>query len=106
MRIVAIMSLTTLFVLDLTTGAAAQQPTYKREVPAALAAQAKISEDSARGLALGQAPNGVVQGLELEREHGKLIWSFDIKVQGQPGITEVNVSAIDGSIVGVDHEAQ
>jgi len=88
--------------------AAAQQPaaaTYKREVPDSLRAQAKVSEDSARGLALVRVPGGTVQALELEREHGKLIWSFDIKVGGKPGITEVNVNALDGSIVGIEHEA-
>jgi uncharacterized membrane protein YkoI len=88
--------------------ASAQQtaaPTYKREVPEGLRAQAKVTEDSARGLALAQAPGGVVQALELEREHGRLIWSFDIKITGKPGITEVNVNALDGSIVGIEHEA-
>jgi uncharacterized membrane protein YkoI len=94
--------------------AVAQQPadtghkaasTYTREVPDSLRVQAKVSEDSARGLALASAPGGVVQALELEREHGKLIWSFDIKVAGKTGITEVNVNAQDGSIVGVEHES-
>jgi uncharacterized membrane protein YkoI len=80
-------------------------PAYAREVPDSLRAQAKVSEDSARGLALARAPGGTVQALELEREHGKLIWSFDIKIAGKPGITEVNVNALDGSIVGVGHEA-
>jgi uncharacterized membrane protein YkoI len=80
-------------------------PAYTREVPDSLRAQAKVSEDSARGLALARAPGGVVQALELEREHGRLIWSFDIKVAGKSGITEVNVDARDGSIVGIEHEA-
>lgn len=80
-------------------------PAYTREVPDSLRAQAKVSEDSARGVALAHAPGGTVQGLELEREHGRLIWSFDIKIAGKPGITEVNVNALDGSIVGVEHEA-
>ncbi|MGE5759939.1 MAG: PepSY domain-containing protein [Gemmatimonadota bacterium] len=80
-------------------------PTYKREVPDSLRAQAKVSEDSARGLALARTAGGTVQALELEREHGKLIWSFAIKLAGRPGITEVNVNALDGTIVGVEHEA-
>jgi uncharacterized membrane protein YkoI len=102
-------------VLTLTAGvAAAQQPmaqdtthktTYTREVPDSLVALAKIKEDSARAVALHRVPGGTVQALELEREHGTLIWSFDIKVAGKPGITEVNVNAQDGSIVGVAHEA-
>ena len=80
-------------------------PTYTREVPDSLRAQAKVSEDSARGLAFARVPGGTVQAVELEREHGQLIWSFDIKVAGKPGITEVNVNALDGSIVGIEHEA-
>ena len=88
--------------------AAAQQPaapSYTRDVPDSLRALAKVSEDSARVLALARAPGGTVKEVELEREHGKLIWSFDIKVAGKPGITEVNVNALDGSIVGIEHEA-
>ncbi|HEY6060790.1 MAG TPA: PepSY domain-containing protein [Gemmatimonadales bacterium] len=115
MRLVTILALTAGFTVCAAGVAAAQQPaadsahrtasSYKREVPAALLAQVKISEDSARALALASAPDGTVQALELEREHGKLIWSFDIKIVGKPGITEVNVNALDGSIVGIEHEA-
>jgi uncharacterized membrane protein YkoI len=88
-------------------GLAAQQPAapaYKREVPAALLAQTKISEDSARTIALKRIPGGAVKALELEREHGLLIWSFDLAVAGKPGIEEVEVDALTGKIVGVAHE--
>ncbi len=40
----------------------------------------------------------------LEKEHGKLIWSFDIATPDSKEITEVNVDAIDGSIVSVEKE--
>jgi uncharacterized membrane protein YkoI len=82
----------------------APRPAYKRDVPARLLAQTKISEDSARAIALRQVPGGTVQALELEREGGTLIYSWDIKVAGKPGITEVHVSAIDGRVVAVEHE--
>ena len=88
-------------------GLAAQQPAapaYKREVPAELLAQTKISEDSARTIALKRIPGGAVKALELEREHGLLIWSFDLAVAGKPGIEEVEVDALTGKIVGVAHE--
>jgi uncharacterized membrane protein YkoI len=49
-------------------------------------------------------PNGKIRGLELEREHGKLIYSFEIKVAGKPGITEVNVDAMTGSVGPLEHE--
>lgn len=81
-----------------------QAPTYTRHVPDSLLPAAKVTEDSARALALHRV-RGTVQALELEREHGKVIWSFDVKVHGRAGITEVNVDAVSGKITGVSHEA-
>jgi len=97
-------------VLSLVTAGslAAQQPAapaYKRDVPASLLSQTKISEDSARTLALKRVPGSAVKELELEREHGVLIWSFDLTVAGKPGVEEVEVDALTGKIVGVEHEA-
>jgi hypothetical protein len=66
-------------------------------------AQAKIGAEQARAAAL-QAVPGTVKDSELESEHGRLIYSFEIKRPGQHGITEVNVSAMDGSIVDVHRE--
>ncbi|MDP9206557.1 MAG: PepSY domain-containing protein [Gemmatimonadota bacterium] len=76
----------------------------KAESQAALQKEAKISEDSARVIALREVPNGNVKSSELEREHGKLIYSFDITTPGKTGIEEINVSAIDGSVVAREHE--
>jgi uncharacterized membrane protein YkoI len=73
-------------------------------VPDSLVAKAKISEDSARAVALRRVPGGTIQALELENEHGRLIYSWDIKVQGKPGITEVHVSALNGKVFAVEHE--
>ena len=70
----------------------------------ALAAGAKVDMKTARATALAKVPGGVIQSAELERERGKLIYSFDIKVKGKAGIDEVNVDAIDGHVVGVEHE--
>ena len=79
-------------------------PAYKRDVPARLAAQAKVGEDSARVIALQRVPGGTIQALELEREGGVLLYSWDIKVAGKPGITEVHVDALTGRILAVEHE--
>lgn len=76
----------------------------KSEKQAALQKEAKISEATARATALKEVPNGTVKSSELERENGKLIYSFDITVAGKTGIDEVNVDAIDGSIVAKQHE--
>lgn len=87
--------------------AAAQQApsrAYKREVPARLLHRTRVSEDSARAIAMARMPGARVQALELENEHGHLIWSWEMKIAGKTGIEEVNVNALDGSIVGVEHE--
>ncbi len=83
----------------------AQTPdtTLKQETPGLLA-QAKISPDSARAIARHRIPGGVIQSSELERERGKLVYSFDLKVAGKKGIEEVLVDAMTGRIVGVEHE--
>lgn len=69
---------------------------------AALARQAKITMEQARATALKRAP-GKVEGSELEREHGRLVYSFDIR-NAKGTIDEVQVSAITGRIVRVEHE--
>ena len=76
----------------------------KEESQAALQKEAKISEATARATALAQIPNGTVKSSELEREHGKLLYSVDITVPGKSGIEEVNVNAIDGTVIAREHE--
>ncbi len=73
---------------------------------ARLRAESKISEADAMSTALTRAPNGTIKESELEKEHGKLIWSFDIATPDSKEITEVNVDAIDGSIVSVEKEKE
>ena len=66
-------------------------------------AQANIGAEQAREAALRAVP-GTVKESDLETEHGRLIYSFEIKRPGERGITEVNVSAMDGSIVDIHRE--
>ena len=82
--------------------AGAQTP-KKSKIPVSLNKEAKISKEEARAIAFKQAP-GEFEEEELEREHGKLVYSYDIRTAGQKGITEVQVSAVDGSIVSVEKE--
>lgn len=88
----------------LTFSTGAQSPAYKREVPAKLVKDAKIAEDSAVKLAMKRVPAGAVKVVELEKEKGKLIWSIELASPGKSGIDEVNVDAVTGAIVGVEHE--
>jgi uncharacterized membrane protein YkoI len=69
-----------------------------------LEAKARISKADAQATALTKVPNGTVKDCELEREHGKLIWSFGFTTPDSKDITEVNVDAITGAIVNVEHE--
>src|SRR6266576_6763476 len=66
------------------------------------AVKPKITMEQARATALKKAP-GKVKSEELENEHGKLIYSFDIATS-KNAITEVNVDALNGKIVAVQHE--
>ena len=51
-------------------------------------------------------PGATVQGGEIEKEKGKLIWSFDLKVAGKKGIEEVNVDAMTGKVIAHEHESE
>ncbi|HEX6807985.1 MAG TPA: PepSY domain-containing protein [Gemmatimonadaceae bacterium] len=84
--------------------ATAQAPTYKRDVPDSLLAHARITESRAAAIAQRKVPSGTIQNLELEREKGKLIYSFEMKVSGKKGIIEVNVDAMTGRVGPLEHE--
>jgi hypothetical protein len=71
---------------------------------AKLHAEAKISEADARTMALAKVPGGSISSSELEKEHGRLIWSFDIAQVGSKNITEVQVDAKTGKIVSTKAE--
>jgi uncharacterized membrane protein YkoI len=77
--------------------------TEKKE-QAELQAQARISKEQAQQTALAKAPGGTVKEGELEKEKGRLIWSFDITTPASRDITEVGVDAITGDVVSVETE--
>jgi uncharacterized membrane protein YkoI len=60
---------------------------------------------AARASALALVPHGVVRSAELEREHGTLIYSFDISVPRRSGIEEIQISALTGRLVSRSHES-
>ena len=94
-----------LIAVALTASAAHAQATYKRELPDSLKAQAKIAEDAAAKTALAKVPKGEIASVELEREKGKLLYSYDIKVPGKKGIEEVHVDAVTGKFLSMEHES-
>lgn len=88
----------------LSTSAQAQAK-YKRDIPDSLAKAAKVTEEAAAATAQHRVPKGTIQAVELERENKKLIYSYELKVVGRSGIEEVNVDAITGKVVSVEHES-
>ena len=76
----------------------------KESKEAKLESKAKVSRADAERTALAKVPGGTIKEGELEKEKGKLIWSFDITTPGSKEITEVAVDAITGDVVAVDKE--
>jgi uncharacterized membrane protein YkoI len=65
---------------------------------------AKISRADAERVALGKVPGGTVKEAELEKEHGRLIWSFDIATPGSTIVTEIHVDANTGNVIATEEE--
>jgi hypothetical protein len=63
---------------------------------AALSKEARITMEQAQKAALTKEA-GKIRSKEIEREKGKLIYSFDIKMAD--GVHEVNVDAMTGEVV-------
>ena len=81
--------------LVLACGAWGSTPSNEGQV-AKLDNEAKITMAEAQKIALAKEP-GKLKSKELEKENGKLIYSFDIKTRS--GVHEVNVDAVSGEIV-------
>lgn len=90
------------------TSAHAQHPKHhakaKVESQAALEKEAKVSMAGARALALKTVPGATIEAGEIEREGGKLIYSFDMKKAGKSGIDEVNIDAMTEAVLSNKHE--
>jgi uncharacterized membrane protein YkoI len=78
--------------------------TVKEERPGLLA-KAKVSPDAAMSSAKHRLPRATLKGAEIEEEDGRLIYSFEFKTKGTSGSDEVNVDALTGAILGVEHES-
>ena len=61
-----------------------------------------IGMQRAKVIALKQV-KGRIKSSELEKEHGKMIYSFDIRT-AKGGTTEVNIDAVTGAVIAVTAE--
>ena len=77
--------------------------TGKQEA-AQLEANAKVTRVEAEKIALAKVPRGTIKEGEIERENGKVVWSFDLTTPGTSDITEVQVDASTGEIVAMENE--
>jgi uncharacterized membrane protein YkoI len=66
---------------------------------------ARLTMEAARATALNEVKGRVVHQ-ELEKEHGRWIFSFEIRPTGQrgPAIKEVNIDARTGHVISVEDE--
>jgi hypothetical protein len=106
MRIKHILPVTAILCSVLTVSAHAQAAKPKKvvETEAQLQKEAKMTMADARALALKTVPNATIQAGEIEREGGKLIYSFDMKTPGKSGIDEVNIDAMTSKVISKAHE--
>ena len=87
------------------THATRQTASYRRDLPAALTKEAAVPESAAAKTAEARVRHGRIQGVELENEKGRLIYSYDLKAPGKSGVEEVNVDAKTGKVVSAEHES-
>ena len=88
-----------LLVAVIVAGCASEE---KENHNADLKPQATITEAQARATAMAKVPDATIKEAELEKEHGKLIWSMDISKPNAEGISEINIDAMTGDIVSIE----
>lgn len=100
-------SLIAILAAGLLTGCVSEksEKQHQEAKQAKLLAEAKVSKDDAQKTALAKVPNGTIKEGELEKEKGKLIWTFDLTTPDTKDITEVNVDAMTGEVVAVEKES-
>jgi uncharacterized membrane protein YkoI len=59
----------------------------------------------AEQIAHSRVMDGIIKSAELEREHGKPVWSFDIARPGQTNLTELQIDALTGAVVSITEES-
>jgi uncharacterized membrane protein YkoI len=81
------------------------KPIKVTEEKPGLLKQAKVTPETATATAQAKFPTGTIKSGELEKEDGKLIYSFDIQLPGVKGTEELHVDAATGVVIKTEHEA-
>jgi hypothetical protein len=74
------------------------------QVGVASAAPTRLTEQAARAIAQKRVPNSAFEHADLEREDGRLIWSFDLRPNGSNDIVEIHIDAYSGEVVRTETE--
>ena len=64
----------------------------------------RVTRAQAEHTALARVHHGTIREGELEKENGRLVWSFDIARPGTKNIREIQVDANSGAIVAEETE--
>jgi hypothetical protein len=80
------------------------KPKYHRTLPASLMKEAKVTESVAADAAKAAVPGATISSVELEKEIGTLLYSYDLKTAGKTGVDEVHVDAMTGAVISNAHE--
>jgi uncharacterized membrane protein YkoI len=91
-----------LITIGLTLALMATQATAPQTVHADKSA---LTRAEAEQIAHSRVTEGVIKSAELEREHGKQVWSFDIARPGQTNLTELHIDALTGAVVSTTEES-
>jgi len=74
------------------------------EVQEELLARATVAPEQAQRTALAAVPGGRIVESEIEEENGRLVYSFELEVQGRDGEVEVEVDAMTGAVLAVESD--
>lgn len=75
-----------------------------KEEKAGLLKLAKVAAAPALASAQAKVPGGKLKSAEIEREDGKLVYSFSFTTGGKSGEDEVLVDAMSGVVLKTEHE--
>lgn len=76
----------------------------EKDQPRTAASPTRISEDVARSVASERFPDSAFERSDLEKEHGRLIWSIQLRPHGSNAVREVHIDALSGEIVATEVE--
>lgn len=69
-----------------------------------LLAQATISDAAARAVALERFPNGQIVDAEIDEDHGRVMYKYQLHVASERRTVDVNIDAKTGAIVAVEED--